>query len=89
MTAPDLLSDLPVPTPDAVLAARTAAGHSQGMAASTAGLASAMRWSEYERSVRQIDLARWALYLLATDQHPAYRLASRPNRAVARRSGAG
>jgi hypothetical protein len=36
-----------------------------------------MRWSDYERGKTKIEPARWALYLLATDQHPAMRIAIR------------
>ena len=64
----DLLSDLPVPTPEAVRAHRGEL--TQAEAAQACGLASALRWSEYERGVRSIDLARWAVFLLATGQHP-------------------
>lgn len=66
----DLLSGLPDPSPGAVAAARADAGHTQVDAARIAGLGSGLRWSEYERGIRVIDAARWALYLLATGQHP-------------------
>ena len=75
MTPLDLLAGLPDPTPDALRAARSAAGHSQADAAKATGLAHSVRWSEYERGVGAIDPARWALYLLATGQHPGARLA--------------
>lgn len=65
------------PTPDQVLAAREAAGQTQEQAADVVGLSGGIRWSEYERGVRTIDPARWQLYLLATDQHPDFRLARR------------
>lgn len=73
----DLLSNLPAPTPEALRAARALAGHSQAEAAQTCGYGAAIRWSELERGVRQIDAARWALYLLATGQHPALELKPR------------
>ena len=72
----DLLAGLPDPAPDVVAAARAAAGLSQSQAAALAGLGAGARWAEYERSgvsARRIDLARWALFLLATGQHPGFR----------------
>ncbi len=65
------------PTPDQVLAAREHAGQTQEQAAVVVGLGGGIRWSEYERGVRTIDPARWQLYLLATDQHPEFRLSRR------------
>lgn len=70
-----LLDGLPPATPDAILCARMAAGLGQPEAAALAGLGAAVRWSEYERGARNIDAARWALFLLATGQHPRARLA--------------
>lgn len=32
--------------------------------------AGAIRWSEYEHDKRNIDLARWELFLIKTGQHP-------------------
>ena len=66
---------LPEPTPAEVRAARDRAGISQAQAASLAGLQDKARWSEYERGARQIDGARWALWLLSVGLHPAARLA--------------
>ena len=66
----DLLLHLPEPTPAALRAARKAAGHTQFQAAALSGYGSQARWSEIERGVRNIDLARWALYLLSIGQHP-------------------
>lgn len=63
----------PAPAPEAIRAAREAAGQSQAQAAGLVHLRSPMRWSEYERGVRQIDAARWELYLLLTGQHPSLR----------------
>lgn len=77
----ELLEGLPSPTPDAVLTARLAAGHSQAQAAAVVGLGKAMRWCEYERGQRAPDPARWALYLLATDQHPHMRAPRRRGKA--------
>lgn len=58
------------PIPADVLAARQRSGLSQAQAARLAGLSDRARWAEYERGARQIDGARWALWLLATGQHP-------------------
>lgn len=69
-----LLDGLPSPTPDAVQAARLAVGLGQPEAAALAGLGAGARWSEYERGTRNMDAARWALFLLATGQHPRARL---------------
>lgn len=66
----DLLAGAPEPTAERILAARLAAGVSQAEAARLVGLGKATRWSEHERGVTRIDPARWALFLLATGQHP-------------------
>lgn len=89
-TRADTIGSLPVATPQTVRAARLAAGQSQAQAAALIGLADRSNWAAYERdpampTARQIDAAKWSLYLLATDQHPSYRLAARR----ARRSGHG
>ena len=68
----DLL--LPAPTADQVRAARAAAGHSQAQAAAIMGYRRLDRISEAERGVGAIDPVRWTLYLLATEQHPKFRL---------------
>lgn len=57
-------------TPTEILKARQAAGLSQSAAAALVHLSSGLRWSEYERGVRNIDPARWELFLLLTCQHP-------------------
>lgn len=75
--AVDLLAGLTIPTPEEVQTMRLAAGHSQAAAADLAGLAKPTRWSEYERGIRQIDLARWALYLLAIGRHPGAAVSAR------------
>lgn len=73
----DLL--LPAPTPAEVRAARAAAEHTQEQTAAAMGYRSKMRVSEIERGVADCDPARWALYLLATGQHPTHRaVAKRP-----------
>lgn len=73
-TAAHAVVPLPAPTPDAVHVSRVAAGISQAQAAALVHLGSAMRWSDYERGVRSIDLARWELWLLRVGQHPTARL---------------
>lgn len=65
-----LLDQVSEPTPGDVISARQHAGQSQAQAAALVGLSGAYRWSEYERGVRVPELSRWALYLLATGQHP-------------------
>lgn len=77
MIAATLLHELPEATPEAALAARQAAGLSQAQAAELVGLGDKARWAEYERGARAPDAARWALFLLATSQHPKFRLAKR------------
>lgn len=72
-----LLDGVGTPTPLAVLEARNAAGDTQAEAAARIGLSSALRWSEYERGVRTPDASRYALYLLATGQHPTATAAPR------------
>ena len=69
-----LLAAIERPTSAELLAARLAAGLTQADAAALCGLGSAQRWSEYERGEGRIDLARWALFLLAVGQHPTARL---------------
>jgi len=56
------------PTPDQVRAARTAAGLTQAAAAALVHLSGQVRWAEYENGTRNIDLARWELFLLKTGQ---------------------
>ena len=58
------------PSAAAILKARRQAGHTQDEAAQLVGLGSKKRWSEYETGVQPMDLARWTLYLLLTNQHP-------------------
>lgn len=65
------------PSPDEIMAARLAAGHTQDEAARLVHLSRRDRWSEFERGIRPIEPARWELYLLLTDQHPTWRLARR------------
>lgn len=67
----ELIDSTPEPTAEAVRAARLAAGHSQAQAAAAVGLGTRQRWCEIESNRQAMDRARWALYLLATGQHPA------------------
>jgi hypothetical protein len=57
---------LKIPTSDEIRAVRRAAQVSQSKAAAMVHLSSGVRWSEYERGTRNIDLARWELFLLKT-----------------------
>lgn len=66
-------------TPAEILQARTAAGLSQSAAAALVHLSSGLRWSEYERGVRNIDPARWELFLLLTGQHPRFAVIAKPH----------
>lgn len=77
LIAAALLHELPEATPEAVLAARQSAGLSQAQAAELVGLGDKARWSEYERGARAPDAARWALFLLATGQHPTLQICPR------------
>lgn len=71
----DLLAGLAAPTAAQIVAARLAADVTQAEAARLVGLGRATRWSEFERGVAPIDPARWALFLVATGQHPRAALA--------------
>jgi hypothetical protein len=66
------LTDLWGPTPDLIRERRHAAGLTQAAAAKMVLLRDKARWSEYERGVEAIDVARWELFLLLTGQHPHY-----------------
>ena len=66
-------------TPAEILKARHTAGLSQSAAAALVHLGSGMRWSEYERGTRNIDPARWELFLLLTDQHPRLSVIAKPH----------
>lgn len=68
---------LPQPTPAAIKAARLAAGLIQLQAANLVGAASFQTWNYWESGKRSIPADSWALFLLATDQHPTLRLAKR------------
>ena len=75
MTHPSAI--LPTPSPAAVLAARESAGHTQAEAAALVGLADRRAWWRIESGATAISPAAWALYLLATGQHPALELSQR------------
>lgn len=62
------------PKAAAIKAARRAAGLTQKAAALLVQLGANNRWSEYERGVRVMEVARWELFLLLTHQHPTLRL---------------
>jgi hypothetical protein len=65
------------PSPVSIRAARQASGLPLAQAAYSCGLGAAPRWAEFEGGRRAIDPARWALFLLVTDQHPDLRLRAR------------
>ena len=66
--------EISFPKPDAgqVRVARGAVGLTQAGAAKRCGLSSNVRWAEYESGKVLMDGVRWALFLLVTDQHPAW-----------------
>ena len=82
MNGIDILQGIPEPTPEAVAESRRVAGLSGAAAAKLANLGAVSRWYEYERGERAIDPMRWAMWLLAVDQHPALRLARRRSSAA-------
>jgi len=54
------------PTPAEIRARREAAGLTQAQAAELVHLGAQPRWAEYENGERNIDLARWELFLIKT-----------------------
>jgi DNA-binding XRE family transcriptional regulator len=74
------------PTKDEIREARIRAGLRQEDAANLVHLGHLQRWGEYERGDRNIDVSRWELFLIKTDQHPLYSLKARkhPRRASTR-----
>lgn len=58
------------PTAEELRALRRAAGISQSKAASLVHLSNGTRWYEYESGKRNIDKARFELFLIKTGQHP-------------------
>lgn len=73
----DIIGRAGIPSPEDIAAVRQAAGLSQAQAAELVGLGDKSRWSEYERGSRVPDAARWAIFLLATGQHPQFQLSAR------------
>jgi hypothetical protein len=61
------------PTAEAIKAARLDAGLTQSEAAEFVYLGDVARWSEYERGVKRIDVARWELFLIKIGKSPYYR----------------
>ena len=70
------------PTPDQVKAARLAAELSQLEAGALIGR-TGQDWYRYESGRRAMDPSTWALFMLATDQHPAARIAKGARRTAA------
>ena len=66
-----------IPKPEKIVAARVAAGITQGEAATLCGLGARTRWTEYENGTRTPKAATWVMFLLLTDQHEDFRLARR------------
>lgn len=66
-----------VPSATVIRIARAASGLTQAEAAELVHLGAQPRWAEYERGSQPMDLARWELFLLLTNQHPIYRIALR------------
>ncbi len=71
----DLLT--PPPTPAEVHAARLVAGLSQPAMAELIGLASYRTVQAWESGQNPVTPGSWVLFLLATGQHPGYKLKSR------------
>ena len=65
---------VPVPPPIEIKAARERAGLTLPQAAALAGSPNGRAWLHYESGTRQMGVDRWALFLLALGQHPAYLL---------------
>jgi hypothetical protein len=77
MHADPTLLILSPPSPADVKQARDSAGLTIKRAASLAGSPNARAWLRYESAERQMGVDRWALFLLALDRHPHYRLEAR------------
>lgn len=60
------------PTPEAVIAARKAAGLTQTQAAESVYLGHYRRWGEYESGQGRMDAARYELFLVKHGLHPGY-----------------
>lgn len=70
----DLTTGLQPPTADQVRALREDAGLSLAQISVRLGLSDRGNWSRWERGAHAMPLQTWALALLATGQHPRYRL---------------
>lgn len=70
----DITSGLQPPTPADVRALRESTGLPLSRMSELLALGDRGKWSRWERGVHAIPLQTWALALLATGQHPRYRL---------------
>jgi hypothetical protein len=61
------------PTADQVVSARRAAGLTLAQAAESVYLSGYPRWAEYESGKRVMDAARYELFLIKHQLHPAIR----------------
>ena len=68
------------PTPEMVKEARLNTGLTQGAACEVVHLKNTARWSEYETGERNMDSARWELFLVKTGQHPDFIRRKSPGR---------
>jgi DNA-binding CsgD family transcriptional regulator len=73
------------PTPQEIIAARTAAGQSTADAAAEVGLA-VRTWQNYEAGDRRMLRAVLDLYLLYTNQHPEKKLVKRSSPPLRKRT---
>ena len=71
------MPQLTKPTPQAVLAARKAAGLTQEGAGQLLG-SNNRQWRLYEAGDRAMSVSLWELFLLKTHQHPQWALSPRP-----------
>lgn len=62
------------PTSEELRCLRRAANISQSKAATLVHLSNGTRWYEYEAGKRNIDIARFELFLIKTGQHPTIKL---------------
>jgi hypothetical protein len=67
------LSTHAVPTTSLISGLRINAGLTQQQAAEMVHLGSFKRWSEYERGITTIDMARWELFLIKCGRHELYK----------------
>lgn len=64
--------DIEQPSPEQIRQARQQAGLTQDQAAQLVHLGSKTRWAEYEGGARNMDQARWELFLIKSGQHDMY-----------------